>query len=167
MSIRNLIPWHRPNRTYVPVASSLESPRDTLQALHNEVDRMFDEVFHWNGPGSRWLEGSPEIWPRIDVADDEKEVRVVADLPGMDQGDIDLSIDNGILTIKGEKRSEVEDKDAGVSERFFGRFERQIPIGSELKEDAIDAHFDNGVLKIVLPKMENAVTQTKRISIRT
>lgn len=166
MSIRNLIPWHRANRNYVPIRA-VEPPRDRLQSLHNEVDRMFDEVFPWNGSGQRWFDGSSDIWPKIEVTDDEEEVRIVADLPGMDQNDIDLSIGDGVLTIKGEKVAKVEDKGNRFSERFYGRFERQIPIGYELKDDAIDAHFDKGVLTINLPKTESPTVPARRIKIQT
>lgn len=166
MSIRGLIPWQRRGDSYAPSTLSLVR-RDPLQSLHNEVDRMFNEVFRLNASGQPWAGGGAEIWPKIEIADEEKEVRITADMPGMEQKDIDVSLEDGVLTLKGEKRSETENKDLQFSERFYGRFERRIPIGYELDEDKIDAHFDNGVLKIVLPKNESAASKPKRVEIKT
>ncbi len=166
MSIRSLMPWHRRSNTYVSDAVA-GTRRDPLQSLHEEVDRLFDNVFQFGGAGPQWLGNRSDIWPKIDIADEEKAVRVVADLPGIEQKDIDLSIDDGVLTLKGEKSGEVENKDAQFSERFYGRFERRIPVGYELDEDKIDAKFENGVLTVTLPKSENAQSRPKHITIRT
>ncbi len=72
-----------------------------------------------------------------------------------------------VLTLKGEKRSEVEDKDKQFSERFYGRFERRIPLGVEVEGDKIEARFKNGVLNVVLPKNPKAQPQVKRIAIKS
>lgn len=72
-----------------------------------------------------------------------------------------------MLTLKGEKRSEVEDKEKQFSERFYGRFERRIPLGLEVEEDKIEARFKNGVLNVVLPKSPKAQSQVKRIAIKS
>lgn len=170
MSIRGLIPWHRRNESYSPSALA-STRRDPLQSLHNDVDRLFDEFFRLSTSGPQWFGSGSDVWPKIDITDDEKEVRIVADLPGMEQKDIELSMDDGVLTLRGEKTSETENKDkdkgAHFSERFYGRFERRIPIGYELEDDKIDAHFENGVLKITLPKSEKAMSRSKQIEIRT
>ena len=166
MSIRGLIPWHRRHESYVP-SSLAGSRRDPLQSLHNDVDRLFDEVFRLSTSGQQWFGSGSDVWPKIDITDDEKEVRIVADLPGKEQKDIEVSLEDGVLTLKGEKTSETENKGTQFSERFYGRFERRIPIGYELEDDKIDAHFENGVLKITLPKSEKASSKTRRIDIRT
>ena len=72
-----------------------------------------------------------------------------------------------MLTLKGEKRSESEDKDRQFSERYYGRFERRIPLGVEVKEDHVEATFRNGVLTVSLPKTEKAQSQVKRIAIKS
>ncbi|TIM19556.1 MAG: Hsp20/alpha crystallin family protein, partial [Mesorhizobium sp.] len=72
---------------------------------------------------------------------------------------------NGALKLKGEKRSETEDKDRQFSERFYGRFERLIPLGYEVEEDKVNAAFKNGVLTVTLPKTERAQAKAKRIAI--
>ena len=71
-----------------------------------------------------------------------------------------------MLTLKGEKRSETEDKDRQFSERVYGRFERRIPLGYEVEQDKVDAHFRNGVLTVILPKTAKAQSQAKRIAIK-
>lgn len=72
-----------------------------------------------------------------------------------------------VLTVKGEKRSETEDKEKQFSERYYGRFERRIPVGIEVKQDKVDASFRNGVLTVTLPKTEQAQTQVKRTAINS
>ncbi len=88
-------------------------------------------------------------------------------MPGLEEKDIELVLDDGVLTLRGEKRSETEDKDKQFSESFYGRFERRIPVGREIVEDKIDARFKNGVLNLVLPKTEKAQSQVKRIAIKS
>jgi HSP20 family protein len=72
-----------------------------------------------------------------------------------------------VLTLKGEKQSETEDKDRRFSERFYGHFERRIPLGVDIEEDKVEAHFKNGLLHIVLPKSAKAQSQIKRIAIKS
>jgi HSP20 family protein len=76
-------------------------------------------------------------------------------------------LEDGVLTLRGEKRSETEDKDRQFSERYYGRFERRIPLGYEVTEDKVDARFRNGVLTVTLPKSEKAQSQVKRIAIKS
>lgn len=166
MSIRGLIPWHRKGHSHVP-STLAETHRNPLQSLHNELDRTFDDVFQLSTLGQQWFGSGADIWPKIDITDDEREVKIIADMPGMEQNDINVSIEDGILTLKGEKLSESENKETHFSERFYGQFERRIPVGYELDDDKIDAHFANGVLKITLPKSENAKSKMKPIKIRT
>jgi HSP20 family protein len=92
---------------------------------------------------------------------------VTAEVPGMEEKDIEVLLDDGVLTLRGEKRSETEDKNRQFSERYYGRFERRIPIGYEIEEDKIDARFKNGVLSVTLPKTAKAQSQAKRIAIKS
>jgi len=94
-------------------------------------------------------------------------VKTPAEIPGLEEKDVEVLIDDGVLTLKGEKRSETEDKEKQFSERFYGRFERRIPLGVEVEEDKIDARFKSGVLSIVLPKSAKAQSQVKRIAIKS
>jgi HSP20 family protein len=78
---------------------------------------------------------------------------------------VEVLLDDDVLTLRGEKRSETEDKDRQFSERFYGQFERRIALGTEVEEGKIDARFKNGVLTITLPKTERAQSRAKRIAI--
>ena len=94
----------------------------------------------------------------------DQEVRIVAELPGLEEKDVQVEFANGVLTIKGEKRAENKDKDRLFSERYYGRFERRIPI-DDVAEDKITAAFKNGLLTVTLPKSVKAQQKVKRISI--
>ncbi len=83
----------------------------------------------------------------------------------MDEKDLELFLDSGFLTLRGEKKSETEDRNRRVSERYYGRFERQIPLPVEVQEDKINASFKKGVLTVTLPKSAQAADRVKRIPI--
>jgi len=104
-------------------------------------------------------------WPNIEVIETDKEVRISAELPGLDEKDVEVFISDGSLIVRGEKKSEIEDKERAFSERSYGRFERRIPLGWEVEEDKVNASFRNGVLTVALPKSSKASTQVKRIAI--
>ena len=168
MSVRDLIPWGR-EESRVP-SLFRDSERDPFLSLHREVNRLFDDVF-------RGFDGSlPSVgrasafggnWPSVEISDNDKEIKVTAEVPGMEEKDIEVLLDDGVLTLKGEKRSETEDKERQFSERTYGRFERRIPLGYEIEEDSVDARFKNGVLSVTLPKTAKAQSQAKRIAIKS
>src|SRR5882672_8880892 len=94
----------------------------------------------------------------------DKEVKVTAELPGLEEKDVGVELANGVLVIKGEKRAETEDKDRLFSERYYGRFERRIPV-DDIEADNVDASFKSGVLTVTLPKSARAQEEVKRIAI--
>jgi len=168
MSVRDLIPWGRSNGNQVPSIFH-DGERDPFLSLHREVNRLFDDVFR--GFDSRSFGGASALgsgWPSasVEISNGEKEIKVTAEVPGLEQKDIEVLFDDGVLTLRGEKRSETDDKDRQFSERFYGRFERRIPVGYEVKEDELEARFTNGVLTVTLPKSEKAQSQVKRIEIK-
>ncbi|WP_342640236.1 Hsp20/alpha crystallin family protein [Rhodoligotrophos ferricapiens] len=168
MSVRDLIPWGRSNNQ-VPTVFR-DDDRNPFLSLHREVNRLFDDVFRgFDGrlPTFGSLSSFSGAWPSVEISETEKEIKVTAEIPGLEENDIEVLLDDGVLTLKGEKRSETEDKDKQFSERFYGRFERRIPLGIEVEEDKIDARFKNGVLNIVLPKSAKAQSQVKRIAIKS
>ncbi|UCI10568.1 Hsp20/alpha crystallin family protein [Mesorhizobium sp. B1-1-8] len=166
MSVRDLIPWGRNNGNQVPTLLSA-GDRDPILSLHREVNRLFDDVFRGFGsnPSSNGASAFSGGWPSIEISDGEKEIKVSAEVPGLEEKDIEVLLDDGVLRLKGEKRSETEDKNKQFSERFYGRFERRIPLAYEVKKDKVDARFRNGVLTVTLPKSEKAQSQVKRIAI--
>jgi HSP20 family protein len=168
MSVRDLIPWGRNNGNQLPSVFR-DDDRDPFLSLHREVNRLFDDVFRGFDSRlpalGRFSSFGGGGWPNMEVSDDEKEIRVTAEVPGLEEKDIEVLLEDGVLTLKGEKRSETEDKDRQFSERFYGRFERRIPLGVEVEDDKVSANFKNGVLTVALPKTERAQAKAKRIAI--
>ncbi|HET9904394.1 MAG TPA: Hsp20/alpha crystallin family protein [Xanthobacteraceae bacterium] len=163
MAIRDLIPWHRGRDVSV---RSREDVNPFL-ALHREVNRLFDEVLRGFDLGPTGLDRFFDRsvgWPNIEVSETDREVKVTAELPGLDEKDVDVSLANGMLTIRGEKRTETEDRDRLFSERFYGRFERRIPV-DDIDEERVSATFKNGVLTVTLPKTADAQHKIRRIAI--
>ena len=167
MSFRDLIPWGRSRpQTPTPYRDDLSHPFFPLQ---REMNRLFDDMFHvFDGrlPASGWPASLGAVWPNVEISETDKEVRVAAEIPGLEEKDIELLLKDGVLTLRGEKHSETKDSDRHFSERYYGHFERRIPLGVEIEEDKVDARFRNGVLSVVLPKSAKAQAQTRRIEIR-
>lgn len=168
MAFRDLIPWSRQeNRLPVPVSAERGRDNDThpLLSLHREVNRLFDDVFRGFGvPAFAGLDRSAG-WPHVELGETDKEIRVTAELPGLDEKDVEITVEDGALTLRGEKRSEVEDKDRGYTERSYGRFERRIGLPKGVDRDKADATFKNGVLTVTLPKTEAANENVRRIPV--
>ena len=93
-------------------------------------------------------------------------MKVIAELPGLEEKDVEVKLSDGLLAIKGEKKTETEDEDRLFSERYYGRFERRVPV-EDIEEDKVSASFRNGVLTVILPKLPEAQQQAKRIPINS
>lgn len=159
MAIRDLIPWGR-QETRVPTLYRDEE-RNPVARLRQEMDRLFDDIF--NAPvfgGS----GRGLGWPSLEVKETDNEVTVSAELPGLNEKDVEILAQDGVLTIRGEKKSETQDKDRGWSERYYGRFERVVSLPDGADEGKAEARFDNGVLTIRMPKTAEA-TRARRIPV--
>ena len=109
--------------------------------------------------------------PQVDVDEDERQVKVLAELPGMNENDVEIVYEPGQLILRGEKkeeeRRELPRGRGRYEERRYGAFERRIPLRSEIEESQIQASFDRGVLMITLPKSAEARAQARKIPIRT
>jgi HSP20 family protein len=127
------------------------------------MNRLFDDVFR-GFDDSRFFVG-PTGWPSMDVEETEKEYRVTAELPGLEERDVEVLLQDGLLTVRGEKKLESENRNRTYSERFHGRFERQITLDREVDETAVNATFKNGILAVTVPKSARAVERAKRIPI--
>lgn len=147
-------------------------------AFRNEFDQLFDRfgrnVTPWAMPpfGSRtvpmvtsWL--STHL-PSVDVAESDKAYTITAELPGLSASDVDVSVKNGSLVIKGEKQSEkkTEDKNYHLSERSYGAFERSFYLPEGVDRDKIKAEVAKGVLTVTLPKTETAQAKAKKIEVK-
>jgi HSP20 family protein len=163
MAMKDLIPWNTRGRE---VGIRRDTDVHPFFALHREMNRMFDDVFRGFDlapfGATRALNGMG--WPQIDIDETDKEVRITAELPGLDEKDVSLELANGVLSISGEKRAESEDKARRFSERYYGRFERRIPL-DDVDEDKASATFKNGVLSITVPKSAEAKSNVRRIAI--
>jgi HSP20 family protein len=133
--------------------------------LHREMNRLFDDVFSRFDGTMPSLLGRMPSWPSIEAVETDKDVRVSAELPGMGEKDIEVLVDDDVLTIRGEKKAETEDKERRFSERYYGRFERVIPLPFAVEEDKVVASFNNGVLSVTLPKSAKAQEKAKRIPV--
>src|SRR5215207_1452569 len=166
MAVRDLIPWGRSRSSVPSMAPSDEvSP---FVALHREMNRLFDDVFNRFDAGVPSLLGRTGLgasWPSLEVNASDNEVRVSAELPGMDEKEVEVLVDSDVLTIRGEKKSESEDQRRRFSERYYGRFERSIALPYEVDEEKAEASFKNGVLTVTIPKSATAKDTAKRITI--
>jgi HSP20 family protein len=167
MNMRDLIPWGRSEQT---TPSGYRDEGDPFMTLHREMNRLFDDVFRGfdMAPfGSLSGVGRMAGWPSVEVSETDKDVRISAELPGLEEKDVEVLMGDGVLTIRGEKKSEVEDNERAFSERTYGRFERRIPLSWDVDEDKVEAAFKNGVLTITVPKTAQAAPQAKRIAINS
>lgn len=134
--------------------------RDGFHNLWDEVNHLFDAFSDTSVP-TTWQGNS--FVPALDVKEDDKTIFVHAELPGLEEKDIDVSIKDGVLTLKGEKKA--EEKKEGRNhvriERAYGSFFRSIALSSEVDESKVDAVFKNGILSITLPKSTTAKTEQK------
>jgi HSP20 family protein len=165
MNMRDLIPWGRSEQT---TPSRYRDEGDPFMTLHREMNRLFDDVFRGfdMAPfGSFGNAGRTMGWPQVEVSETDKDVRISAELPGMDEKDVEVLMGDGVLTIRGEKKSEIEDKARAFSERTYGRFERRIPLAWEVKEGKVEASFKNGLLTVTMPKSIQASSHVKRIAV--
>jgi len=158
MALRDLIPWTNGSREM----SLHRSEPNPFLALHREMNRLFDETLRSFDIAPF---GSPAIgWPNVEVNETEKEFKVLAELPGLEERDVRVELRDGLLTISGEKKSETEDKERRFSERYYGRFERSIPV-DDVDQEKVSASFKNGVLTVTLAKSPSAQQKVKRIEI--
>jgi len=142
------------------------SPFQELENLQREMNRLFDLTFPRLGEVDTTLLGGQ--WaPAIDIYDSKDNVVVKADLPGLNKDNIDVSIQDNVLTIKGEKKQEkeVKEEDYIRSERFYGSFHRSITLPSEIDSTKVRASFKDGVLELVLPKKEEAKPKQIKINV--
>lgn len=133
-----------------------ESEPNTIDLLRREMDHFFDDFvpMRWSRENGGKNLGT---WtPSADITEDEKEYMIRLDIPGMEKNDIKVNFQDGRLTVTGERKSEEkeEKKDYVRQERYFGSFYRSFTLPEKIKEDAIEATFKNGVLKLVVPKGE-------------
>ncbi len=146
------------------------SPRDgdahPLSQLQRQLNSVFDDFLSgWGGDGAF---GSKGFMPKISVSESSDQIMVSAELPGLEQKDVELTLTPEALTIRGEKREERESESSPhvyTMERSYGSFQRSIPLTCEVDTDKVDAVFKNGVLSVALAKTPAAQAKSKKIAI--
>lgn len=163
MAIKDLIPRKQNDRMEIENRGD-----DPVYSLQREMNRLFDDFFTSPFGLSTFGEIENRFYPRVDLLETDKEITVTADIPGMDEKDIDVSIANGVLSISGEKSSEKTDKSGTYHrmERSYGSFRRDIALPDDVEVDKAEAVFSKGVLTITLPKPENAVSRSRKIAVK-
>lgn len=163
----NILPLKRRGNT-MPARRDNDSP---VMAIQNEMNRMFDQFF--NDPFTLLpiptMRNVADFMPRVDVSESDTAMTVAVELPGMDEKDIQISLENETLVISGEKKTDLDEKGKNYHrvERSYGSFQRGIPLVSDIQEDKVEAVFKNGVLNITLPKTPAAAKQTRKIAIKS
>jgi len=144
---------------------------DPFSVLRAEMDSLFDSFMSGLPafPGMSGTSGGPgfALSPQVDVRETEKEIVVEAELPGIDEKDVSLSLQDGILTIRGEKKytHDQEKENYRMMERRYGSFQRSLRLPDTVDEDKVEASFDKGVLKISLPKWPETIGKERKIPI--
>ena len=167
VDFKALVPWRDKSQTPAP----REEYPDPFLAFRREVDRMFDDFFSGSGPRS--VGSSFGSWStptlNIDLTENEKEIVVIAEMPGLDDKDFEVTVSGDLLTLKGEKKAEHEQKngDSYYMERRFGSFSRSVRLPFEVKDETVDARYEKGVLTVRIPKPANMQRQARRIEVRT
>jgi HSP20 family protein len=168
MRVTDLIPWKHA-RGSEPAASN---ERDPVAALHNDVNRAFADFVRMVGlPVAGWPAALADNGSgmQVDVAETDKELKVSAELPGIEEPDIDIRVSDGMLVISGEKKADrkVDENGYVLHERSFGRVERALPLPDGIDADAAQATFKNGVLTVTIPKTAQAQRSAKRIAVKS
>jgi HSP20 family protein len=162
MAIKNLITSGKKD---VPIR---REEYDPFSLFRHEMNKLFDSFFHGFDiePFERRLGA---FSPSVNVVEGDKEIKITAELPGIDEKDIDVSLAKDSLTIKGEKKEEKEDKGKNYYrlERSYGSFTRTIQLPVEIDTDKAKAQFKKGVLTVTLPKTAQAIKETKKIPVKS
>jgi len=163
MNMKDLVPWSRERRN-VPVRQEEDNP---FYSLQRSINQVFDN-FLFEGFGRSPFSLLTSFSPRLDVSETDKEFHITAELPGIDEKDVEISLSDNFLTLKGEKKDENQQKrkDYYRMERSYGMFERTIPIPEGIDSNKVEASFKKGLLTVTLPKTAEYQKERKRIPIK-
>jgi HSP20 family protein len=169
MSVKHLVPRFGRGHEHVPAR---HGDVDPFRELQRDMNRLFEEFLGGFPPVSRWGEmdlAPAGFSPKVDVVETEKEVKVSAELPGMDEKDLAVEMDEDAVTIRGERKSEQEEKGKNWyrREQSYGTFHRRIPLPATVEGAKATAKFKKGVLTVTVPKREEEHARRKGIKIET
>ncbi len=169
------------NESGKPEAAPSATRRETspFDRLRSEIDRLFDDfgMGPWHSPFRRGVFDVEPFWrgelswgkaPAVDIAETEKGYEITAELPGIDEKNVEVKYADGVLTVKGEKKGEKAERKENyyLSERSYGTFQRSFGVPDNVDADKVEAAFKNGVLTVTLPKTPEAQKKEKRIEIK-
>lgn len=151
-----------------PSVQKKKSSLDPFSFFREEMNRLFDDSF---GARAGWMQGMEKaLSPSLDIKETDKSYRVVAEIPGVSEKDVELEVSNRVLSIRGEKREDKEEKgDKGyhVMERRYGSFLRSVSLPEDVDESKIEAQVADGLLTVTLPKKKDANSEKKKIAIKS
>ena len=162
VDFKALVPWRSKAQTPAP----RDDYFDPFVTFRREMDRMFDDFFG----GPRANSGSwPALTPAVGIDETEKELVITAELPGVTEKDVEVNLAGDVLTIRGEKKAEHEQRngDGYYMERRFGAFTRSVRLPFEVSDDNVQATFKDGVLTIQLPKPSELQKPVRRIEVKS
>lgn len=163
MSFRSLLPFGRTGDVTQAGAD------DPFTAMRREMDRLFEDFSRSTGLPAGFG-GKGVLSPKVNISETDKGLEITADLPGIDEKDIDVDLDDGILTLKAEHKAEKEEKDEKkryhLVERSHGTYMRRFALPFEPDENKIEAKFEKGVLHIAIPRSAEAAKQAKKIAVK-
>lgn len=159
----------RPSRIGFP-ASTGSSVFPTIDDVENRVNRFFERAF--TEPFGAAMLTEPIGWvPPMDIVETSKELTLTAELPGLDQKDVDVSVEDGVVTIRGEKseerKEEQDEKKVYLYERTYGSFQRSFTVPASVDSSKITAEFEKGVLKVHMPKDGEAKPKGRKIEVKS
>jgi HSP20 family protein len=155
-----------------PTEKSASRPRDVFATVRDEMERVFDQFErgfpNWPSLLRRRNSEGAIVIPELDVRENNNTITVEAELPGVDEKDVSVTVANGMLTIKGEKKQQKEEKTENyyLAERSYGAFERSLRLPDSIDDTKVEAKFDKGVLKVTAAKKPEAVKVERRIEIK-
>lgn len=162
MNFRSLIPFNR-------TASALQNDSiDMFSSLQREMNKLFDHA--WRGFDSSAELKNVSLSPQVDIRENAESYEIVAELPGVDQKDVDLEMNDQTLVLKGEKKIDKEDKNRKgyrLQERYYGSFMRSFVLPADVQSDKVSASFDKGILTILLPRNANPAAKVKKIEVKS
>lgn len=163
MPIRDLIHFDRPSN--IPVRQRHRFGH-SLMSLQEDMNQLFQDFFGDNAL-TEWA-GRVETFPAVDIIENGKNFKVKADLSGIDPENVDVSVTDGLLTIKGERKEEKEEAAENYLRRemSYGAFQRTVPLPEAANCDKAEASFKNGILTVQVPKKEGSMQEPKKLPIK-
>ncbi len=166
MTEKPLVPRVRPGH---PASSRPDA--DSLHTLYQQINHLLDVMYEKIGKHHHPVSGQifTGFHPETDVSESDEGVHIVMELPGLEEKDIEISITEGLLTVRGDKRAEkeVSEPDYHLRERVYGSFQRRFQLPPELDTERAEAHYQNGVLTINVPRAPGSRSAEKKIPVRS